>query len=87
MGKFRILIKPSAVKEIEAVGQKKDRLRIVARIRGLADNPRPPGYEKLSGQYARYRVREGRYRIIYSIEDRDLLIIVVKVGHRKEVYR
>jgi mRNA interferase RelE/StbE len=86
VAKYRILIKPSAVKEIEAISPKKDRQRIVGRISKLADNPRPPGCEKLSGQ-EKYRIRQGRYRIVYAIEDQDLIIYVVKVGHRKDVYR
>lgn len=86
MAKYRILIKPSAVKEIEAISPKKDRQRLVDRISKLADNPRPPRCEKPSGQ-DRYRIRQGRYRIVYSIEDQDLIIYVVKVGHRKDVYR
>lgn len=86
MAKYRILIKPSAVKEIEAISPKKDRQRLVDRISKLADNPRPPRCEKLSGQ-DKYRIRQGRYRIVYSIEDQDLIIYVVKVGHRKDVYR
>ena len=86
MAKYRILLKPSAVKEIEATSPKKDRQRLVGRISKLADNPRPPGCEKLSGQ-EKYRIRQGRYRIVYSIEDQDLIIYVVKVGHRKDVYR
>ena len=86
MGRFSVLIKPSALKEIEAVPRKKDRQRIVRRIEGLADNPRPPGCQKLSGQ-DRYRVRQGEYRIVYSVEDEELIVYVVKVGHRKDVYR
>ena len=86
MAKYRILIKPSAVKDIEAISLKKDRRRIVERIRKLEENPRPPGCEKLSGQ-DKYRLRQGRYRIVYSIEDQDLVVYVVKVGHRKDVYR
>jgi len=86
VAKYRILVKPSAVKEIEAIPLKKDRRRIVARISKLAENPRPSGCEKLSGQ-DKYRVRQGRYRIVYSIEDQDLVVYVVKVGHRKDVYR
>ncbi|MGD9037973.1 MAG: type II toxin-antitoxin system RelE/ParE family toxin [Syntrophobacterales bacterium] len=86
MAKYRILIKPSAVKDIEAIPLKKDRRRLVERIRKLEENPRPPGCEKLSGQ-DKYRVRQGPYRIVYSIEDQDLVVYVVKVGHRKDVYR
>ena len=85
MAKYRVLIKPSAVKDIEAIPLKKDRRRIVDRIRRLEENPRPPGCEKLSGQ-DKYRLRQGRYRIVYSIEDQDLVVYVVKVGHRKDVY-
>jgi len=86
VARYKILIKPSAVRELEAVPQKKQRQRIVARIRALADDPRPPGCEKLSGQ-DRYRVRQGAYRIIYSVEDSDLIVYVVKVGQRGSVYR
>jgi mRNA interferase RelE/StbE len=87
VGKYRLLIKPSAAKEIEAIPRKKDRQRIVNCIQALAENPRPSGCEKLSGQRNRYRVREGYYRILYSVEDKGLLVYIVKVGHRKEVYR
>ena len=87
MARYRIVIKPSANKEIGAVGQKKDRQRIVLRIQSLRENPRPFGCEKLSGNLDRYRVREGNYRILYSIDDEKLLVDVVKIGHRKDVYR
>jgi len=87
VGRFRIEIKPSAAREIEAVGQKKDRRRIVAAISALSDDPRPQGCEKLSGRNDRYRVRIGDYRIVYAIEDGRLVVYVVKVGHRREVYR
>ena len=86
MGKYKVLIKPSAVKELESISRKADRRRIVERISALADNPRPPGSQKISGN-DRYRLRQGPYRIIYSIEDNALVVYVVKVGHRKEVYR
>lgn len=85
MAKYRLLIKPSAVKEIEAIPLIKDRRRIIERIRKLAENPRPFGCEKLSGQ-EKYRIRQGRYRILYAILDQDLVVQVVKVGHRKDVY-
>ena len=87
MAGYRALIKPSAAKEIEAVGQIKDRRRIVARIRALAQDPRSAGTEKLSGEPDRYRVRVGRYRIVYSVSDAELVVVVVRVGHRKDVYR
>lgn len=85
MGSFKILIKPSAVKEIEAIPQR-ERRRIVARIQGLSTNPRPPGSEKLSGE-DKFRVRQGVYRIVYSVNDDEPSVLIVKVGHRKEVYR
>ena len=63
-----------------------DVARILTRIEALADNPRPPGCEKLSG-LPRYRIRQGLYRIVYEIQDDVLLVLVVKVGHRRDVYR
>jgi mRNA interferase RelE/StbE len=74
------------VKEIEAIPQKKERQRIIRRIGQLADNPRPPGSRKLSG-HDRYRIRQGVYRIVYGIDDVEIVVLVVKVGHRKDVYR
>ena len=85
MASYSLFIKPSAVKEIESV-PKKDRLKIIERIHCLAIDPRPPGCEKLSG-HDKYRVRQGLYRILYTIKDSDLVVSVVKVGHRREVYR
>ncbi len=86
MARYKVLIKPSAVREIEAIPQKARRQRVVSRIRALADDPRPPGCEKLTGQ-DRYRVRQGPFRIVYSVEDDVLVVYVVKVGHRGDVYR
>jgi len=80
------LIKASAAKEIEDIPNRKDRRRIVERIRILGGEPRPPGCQKLSGQ-DRYRVRQGAYRIVYSIHDETRVVRVVKVAHRKDVYR
>ena len=85
MGSYKVLIKPSAVKEIEAI-PRRERQRIVARIQALSSNPRPPGSEKLSGQ-DKFRVRQGVYRIVYSVTDDESSVLIVKVGHRKEVYR
>ncbi|MCG2722578.1 MAG: type II toxin-antitoxin system RelE/ParE family toxin [Thermodesulfovibrionales bacterium] len=85
MAKYNILIKPSAVKEIENI-PRKYRLRIIQKIQGLATNPQPQGCEKLTGEN-RYRIRHGVYRIVYSVSDRELHIIVVKVGHRRDVYK
>lgn len=85
MESYKVLIKPSAVKEIERI-PKKDRIRVVERIQGLAHNPRPPGCEKLSDQ-DRYRVRQGDYRIVFSIDDGAGTVLIVMVAHRREVYR
>lgn len=86
MGRYDLLIKPSAVKEIERIGRKKDRQRVTSRIQSLADDPRPPGCEKLA-QQDRYRVRQGWYRIIYAVDDQAKSVLVVNVGHRRDVYR
>lgn len=85
MASYSLFIKPSAAKEIEAV-PRKDRLRIIARIQNLATDPRPPGCEKLADD-DKYRVRQGLYRILYTINDNELPVAVVRVGHRREVYR
>ena len=87
MGKYRVLIKKSAAKELEAIAGKKDRERITQRIQALADNPRPPGVEKLSGISEKYRIRQGDFRILYEIQDDVLAVFVVRIGDRKEVYR
>ena len=85
MASYRLLIKPSAVKELEAV-PRRDRRRLAMRMRDLAEQPRPPGAEKLSG-HDLYRVRQGNYRVLYEIVDRDLTVTVIKIGHRRDVYR
>ena len=85
MVSYSLEIKRSAAKELAQLPPK-DRGRVVARIQALADDPRPVGAEKLSGQ-DRYRVRQGAYRILYEIEDQVLRIMVVKIGHRRDVYR
>ncbi len=86
MAKYKLRIKKSAAKELESVPRKNDRRRIVSRIQALAENPRPQGCKKLSGS-ERYRIRQGSYRIIYAIEDEELIVYVVKIGDRKSVYR
>ena len=86
MGRYSVLLKPSAVKEIESIPLKKERQRVLDRIRRLSEDPRPPGCRKLSDQES-YRIRQGRYRIVYTVQDRELMVEVVRVGDRKEVYR
>ena len=87
MGKYRVLIKPSARKELLAIPTKKDRQRLVRRIELLGADPRPAGCQKLTGGGDRYRVRQGLYRIIYEIRDTELVVLVVKLGHRRDVDR
>jgi mRNA interferase RelE/StbE len=84
---YKILIKRSAAKELEAIAGKKDRERITQRILALADNPRPVGVEKLSGTAEKYRIRQGNFRILYEIQDDALIVYIVQIGDRKEVYR
>lgn len=85
MASYRLLIKPSAAKELETL-PRKERKRLVARIQQLALDPRSPGCEKLSGQ-ERYRARQGDYRVLYSIDDAEPAVVVVKIRHRRDVYR
>ena len=85
MASYSLLIKPSAVKELEALPTK-DRRKIITRIEELATEPRPHGYEKLSG-LEQYRVRQSDYRVVYSVDDDTRVVVVVKVGHRRDVYR
>ena len=102
MAKYRITIKKSAAKELEAL-PKKDLRRIIKRIQSLAENPPPrllvedksgggsqtsaSSVESKLSHKEQYRVRQGDYRIVYSIEDKDSLIDMVKIGHRREIYR
>ena len=76
MAKYKVFIKPTAVKEIEAIPGKKLRQQIIERIGLLANNPSPAGCTKLSG-YDRYRIRQGSYRIVYGIEDDELVVYIV----------
>jgi mRNA interferase RelE/StbE len=82
---YNLRIKPSAAKELEAL-PRKDRQRIITRVRKLSDEPRPSGCEKLSGHNL-YRMRQGNYRILYTIQDADSVIVIIAIGHRREVYR
>jgi len=85
MAAYRIFLRKSVLKDLEKIPDK-DLKKIIKRIESLAIDPRPPGCEKLSGQ-ERYRVRQGNYRVIYSIKDRELVVWIVKVGHRRDVYK
>ncbi len=84
-GSYSLVIKKSAERELRTI-PKPDLRRMTERLRGLAQDPRPTGSEKLSG-HNRYRVRQGDYRIVYAVDDETRTVQVVKVGHRREVYR
>jgi len=85
MAKYKIFIKKSAANEMENIS-KKDLKHIVKRIQSLTENPGPRGSQKLSTQ-ERYRIRQGNYRIVYSIQDKELAAQIFKIGHRREICR
>ena len=85
MGKFEIIFKQSVAKDLRQL-PKKDVTRILNRLKALSIEPRPPGVEKLSGQN-KYRVRQGAYRILYEVRNNELIVVVVKIGHRQDVYK
>ena len=84
-GSYSVRIKRSAERELRAAPQP-DLGRLVTRIRGLADDPRPHGSEKLSGE-DRSRIRQGDDRVVYAIDDEQRIVEVVRIGHRRDVYR
>jgi len=85
MAAYKVFFRKSVEKDFSII-TKKDLRKILQRIDMLADDPRPSGCEKLTGQ-ERYRIRQGKYRIVYSIQDNKLTIWIVKVGHRSIIYR
>lgn len=85
MASYKLLIKPSAAKELENLAAK-PRRQIARKIQSLAGDPRPHGCEKLSGGDL-YRIRQGSYRILYGIQDKAFSVVVIRIGHRREVYR
>ena len=87
MASYKVVIKKSAAKELQDIPGRKDRQRLVERIRRLAGNPRPMGAEKLSGTRDKYRIRQGNFRVLYEVEDDVLIVYVVKIADRKDVYR
>lgn len=87
MGSYSLRVKDFAAKEIKRLEPRKVRRQLVRRIQSLATNPRPAGCEKPAGTGDRYRVRQGAYRIVYEVRDEELVVVVVKVGHRRDVYK
>ncbi|HJN49370.1 MAG: type II toxin-antitoxin system RelE/ParE family toxin [Pseudomonadales bacterium] len=86
MAKYEIEVSATAEKQLRRLNQA-DQIRILTRVTGLSDEPRPVGSRKLRGYEDIYRIRIGDYRVLYSVEDDRLIIIVLKVGHRRGVYR
>ena len=84
---YRLIIKPSASKELQSITDKDTLLRLIERIKLLQVQPRPSGSEKLAGRLSLYRVRQGNYRVIYSVDDQSHVVDIIKVGHRRDVYR
>lgn len=85
MASYRLFIKPSAAKELEGLSLSQRR-RVVTRMRGLATDPRPHGCEKLSGE-EKYRMRQGPYRVLFTIDDTAREVVIVRIAHRRDVYR
>ena len=82
---YQVLIRSSAEKEMDAL-PRAAHARVSAKISNLAENPRPAGCKKMKGTDG-YRIRVGDYRVIYTVDDKIVLVTVVGVGHRREVYR
>jgi mRNA interferase RelE/StbE len=85
MAAYSLFFKESVQKDLDGI-PKKDLRKILSRVKSLAGDPRPQGCEKLTGQ-DRYRLRQGRYRIVYAVQDEERAVTIVKVGHRKDIYR
>ena len=86
MANYKIEISKSAEKSLQRI-PKKDILKVVQSIQSLAISPFPEGCRKLQGEENTYRIRQGNYRVIYEVEDNRLLILVLKIGHRKDIYK
>ena len=87
MDEYSLTIKSSAAKELKVVADAGTLARLIERIKSLASLPRPSGSEKLAGRINLYRIRQGSYRIVYSVDDQSRVVDVVKVGHRRDDYR
>jgi mRNA interferase RelE/StbE len=83
---YRIEFRPAAVRDLAKIDQPA-REKIAEKIDGLKQNPRSQGVEPLQGRGKRYRLRVGVYRVVYEIEDEILLVLIIRIGHRREVYR
>jgi len=86
MPSYRVEVSATAERQLRKL-PRAEQVRVIRTVQALSVDPRPPGSRQLSGHDDVFRVRVGRYRVLYSIEDRRLVIIVLKVGDRKDVYR
>ena len=86
MASYSIEVSATAEKQLRKLSQA-NRIRILRAVQGLAREPRPPGCRKLQGYHDVFRIRAGKFRILYSIDGRRIIVTVLKVGHRKDVYR
>ena len=87
MAGYSLSIKPSAAEELQSISDKATLTRLIEKVKSLATQPRQSGSEKLAGRPNLYRVRQGNYRVIYSVDDEARVVDVVKVGHRRDVYQ
>lgn len=84
--RYQVVVSPAALKALATL-EARTRRQVVRRIERLAGNPRPEGVVKLAGQEQMWRIRSGDYRIIFTIHDRQLRVLVITIGHRREIYR
>lgn len=87
MSRYAVEFERAARRQIEAIRDRRLRGRLEAAIQALAEDPRPPGVRKMAGSERRWRVRVEDWRIVYEIEDERLVVLVVRVAKRDEVYR
>lgn len=87
MADYSLSIKRSASKELQVISDKEALTRLIEKIKSLATQPRPLGAEKLAGRTDLYRVRQGNYRVIYYVDDQAHVVDIIKVGHRRDIYR
>ena len=87
MAAYSLSIKRSAAKELQALSDQETLTRLIEKIQALATEPRPHGAEKLAGRSNLLRVRQGNYRVIYSVDEQARVVDVIKIGHRRDVYR
>ena len=84
---YRVSVTPAPAKYLERLRDDPLKRRIASALHGLENDPRPPGAVKLQSERALYRVRVGDYRVVYQIQDAALVVLVVRIGHRREIYR